>query len=119
MLALLLSSRELYIMHFTRAVYNFIIIAQYRTHNKKTLQYIHHALYRIDMLKDVFQSFRLKTKNSNTGHFNILKFHALVYFEENIRLYRYTDGYYTGVNSKAGHHYIVKAFYNLTNKRDL
>jgi len=53
------------------------------------------------------------------GHFNIPKFHALIHFKENIRLYGCADGYYTGVNGEAGHHYIVKAFYDLTNKRDL
>jgi len=52
------------------------------------------------------------------GYFNILKFHALVHFEENIRLYRCADRYYTGVNGEAGHRYIIKAFYNLINKRD-
>ena len=70
------------------------------------------------MLKGIFQSFHPKTKDSDIGHFNIPKFHALVHFKENIRLYKYTDGYYTGVNSKAKHHYIIKAFYNLINKRD-
>ena len=71
------------------------------------------------MLKGIFQSFRPKTKDSDIGHFNIPKFHALIYFEENIRLYRYVDRYCTNINSKAGHRYIIKAFYNLINKRDL
>ena len=71
------------------------------------------------MLKGVFQSFHPKTKDSDIGYFNILKFHALIYFEENIRLYRYIDGYYTIINSKARHCYIIKAFYNLINKQDL
>jgi hypothetical protein len=71
------------------------------------------------MLKGVFQSFHLKTKDFNIGHFNILKFHTLIYFEENIRLYKYIDRYYTSVNREARHHYIIKAFYNLINKRDL
>ena len=71
------------------------------------------------MLKGIFQSFCLKAKDSNTGHFNILKFHALIHFKENIRLYRCVDRYYTGANSKAGHHYIIKAFYDLINKWDL
>jgi hypothetical protein len=53
------------------------------------------------------------------GHFNILKFHALIHFKENIRLYRCVDRYYTGANGEAGHYYIIKAFYNLINKRDL
>ena len=52
------------------------------------------------------------------GYFNIPKFHALIYFKENIRLYRCADGYYTGANSEARHRYIVKAFYDLINKRD-
>ena len=71
------------------------------------------------MLKGVFQSFRPKIKDSDIGYFNIPKFHAFVYFEENIRLYKCADGYCTSINSKAGHCYIVRAFYNLINKRDL
>ena len=53
------------------------------------------------------------------GHFNIPKFYALVYFKENIRLYKYINRYYTSANSKARHRYIVKTFYNLINKWDL
>ena len=68
------------------------------------------------MLKGVFQGFRPKAKDSNTGHFNIPKFHTLVHFKENIRLYKYTNGYCTGVNSEARHYYIIKAFYDLINK---
>jgi hypothetical protein len=71
------------------------------------------------MLKGIFQNFHLKTKDSDIGHFNILKFHALVHFEENIRLYGCINRYYTSVNSEARHRYIIKAFYNLINKRDL
>jgi len=52
------------------------------------------------------------------GHFNIPKFYALVHFKENIRLYGYIDGYCTSANSEAGHRYIIKAFYDLINKRD-
>ena len=70
------------------------------------------------MLKGVFYDFCLRVKDSNIGHFNIPKFHALIHFKENIRLYGYIDGYCTGVNGEARHRYIVKAFYNLINKRD-
>jgi len=71
------------------------------------------------MLKGIFQSFHPKTKDSDTGHFNIPKFHAFVHFEENICLYRCADGYCTGANNEAGHCYIVKVFYDLINKQDL
>jgi len=79
---------------------------------------MHHALYQIDILKNVFQSFCLKANNFNMGHFNIPKFYTFVYFKENIRLYKCINGYYTNANNKTKHHYIVKTFYNLTNKRD-
>ena len=68
------------------------------------------------MLKGVFQSFCLKIKDSNIGHFNIPKFYTLIHFEENICLYKCVDGYYTSINSKAKYCYIVKAFYDLINK---
>ena len=77
---------------------------------------MHYALYWINMLKSIFQSFCLKAKDFNISHFNIPKFYTLIHFKENIRLYRYTDRYYTGINSEARHCYIVKAFYNLINK---
>jgi len=54
MLAPLLLSKKLYIIHFIKAVYNFIIIAQYYTHDEETLQYMHHVLYQINILKGVF-----------------------------------------------------------------
>ena len=53
------------------------------------------------------------------GYFNIPKFYALIYFKENIYLYKYINRYYTSANSEAGYRYIIKAFYNLINKRDL
>ena len=77
---------------------------------------MHYILYQIDILKGVFQGFRPKTKDFNTGHFNILKFYTLIHFKGNIRLYGCTNRYYAGVNNKAGHCYIVKAFYDLINK---
>jgi hypothetical protein len=71
------------------------------------------------MLKGIFQSFRLKIKDSDIGYFNIPKFHTLIYFEENICLYRCADGYCTSINGEAGYYYIIKAFYDLINKQDL
>jgi hypothetical protein len=67
-------------MHFIKAVYNFVTLAQYRTYNKDTLSYIEDALRRIDTLKYVFKSFRLKKKDSKLiRHFNLLKLYALTY----------------------------------------
>ena len=57
--------------------------------------------------------------NSNIGHFNILKFHALIHFKENICLYEYVDKYCTNANSETRYCYIIKAFYNLINKWNL
>ena len=80
---------------------------------------MHYALYQINMLKGIFQNFHPKAKDSDTGHFNIPKFHALIHFEKNICLYKCTNGYCTSINGKAGHYYIVKAFYDLINKQKL
>ena len=70
------------------------------------------------MLKGIFQGFRPKAKDFNTGHFNIPKFYTLMHFKENICLYGYTNRYCTGINSETRHHYIVKMFYDLINKQD-
>ena len=56
-LAPLLTLKAPFTMHFAKAVINFVLIVQYQTHNNKTLQYIEHALYRINSLKGVFWDF--------------------------------------------------------------
>lgn len=53
-IAPLLRTREPAAVLFTRAVMDFVLMAQYKTHSDATLAYIEHALYRMDKTKDVF-----------------------------------------------------------------
>jgi Plavaka transposase len=115
-LAPLLTSKAPYAMHFARATLDFVTMAQYRTHDEETLRYMEHALYRIDKLKGVFQGFRPRAKDSDEGHFNFPKFHAMTHFMDHIRQFGAADGYDTS-NGEAAHKYAVKAYWNRTNKQ--
>src|SRR6266436_3093147 len=56
-LALLLSTKVPGAMHCARAIIDFILLAQYKTHDDETLCYLEQALYRIDRTKVVFKRF--------------------------------------------------------------
>ena len=85
-------------------------------HDDETLEYLDHALYRIDRTKAVFKQFRPVDKATDEGHFNFPKFHAMTHYASGIREYGAADNFVTE-HSKAGHKYHVKAFYGRTNKR--
>jgi hypothetical protein len=103
-------------MQFTRAVLDFVTLAQYRSHDDETIKHMEHALNRIDKLKDIFREFR-RSKNGEEGHFNFPKFHVLTHYAGFIRQYGACDGY-DSAHMEAAHKYLVKTFYNRTNKRD-
>lgn len=52
----LLREREPYAIYFTKAVCDFVTIAQHRTRDE-TLDYLNDALKRINAMKHVFESF--------------------------------------------------------------
>ena len=115
-IAPLLSSKEPGAMHCAWAIVDFILIAQYKTHNEETLRYLDHALYRIDKTKVAFKALRPVDKVTDEGHFNFLKFHVMTHYTSCIRDFGAADGFDTE-HSEAGHKYHVKAFYGRTNKR--
>ena len=56
------------------------------------LNYIKHALYRIDNLKIIFVKYKSQNtardeNDENETHFNILKLHIIIYYVIFIRLY--------------------------------
>ena len=76
----ILCDRVLYAIYFTKAVYDFVTIAQYRTHDDETLSYLDDALKRINAIKHVFKLFRPRKKEEPlTGHFNLPKLYSLTY----------------------------------------
>lgn len=102
---------------FARAVLDFVMMAQYRTHDAETLRYMDHALYRMDKLKEIFRGFRPVDKDTNQGHFNFPKFHVITHYPEFIRRFGGADGSDTS-HPEAAHKYLLKAFYGRTNKRE-
>ncbi|KAI9750296.1 MAG: hypothetical protein M4579_006529 [Chaenotheca gracillima] len=113
----LLVARAPAALHFARALVDFVLLAQYRTHDEETMRYMSHALYRIDQLKGVFRDYRPADRETKEGHFNFPKFHAITHYMEFIREFGATDGFDTS-HSEAAHKYLVKTFYGRTNKRD-
>ena len=115
----ILCEKHPYAVHFTKAVCDFVTIAQYRSHDDDTLAYLDDALKRIDALKHLFQSFRPREKdNPCVGHFNLPKLHGLTHWRHFIKTRGSPDGYDTGPNGEAPHNFLLKVMYKLTNKRD-
>ena len=102
---------------FTRAIVDFVLLAQYHSHDEETLRYLSHALYRINQLKGVFRSFRPVDPNTGKGHFNIPKFHAMTHYHEFIQRYGVADNFNTE-HTEAAHKHLVKDFFDRTNKRE-
>ena len=52
-IAPLLTTKEPGAMHCARAIVDFILLTQYKTHDDETLRYLEQALYRIDKTKEI------------------------------------------------------------------
>ena len=61
---------------------DFIILSQYISHNKLTIQYLAAAIYRIDKIKDIFLPFQ--PNKAGLLHFNIPKLYTITYYLESI-----------------------------------
>jgi len=116
---LILCKREPYAIYFTRAVCDFVIIAQYRTHDNETLDYLDDALKRINAMKHVFELFWPRKRDELlTGYFNLPKLHGLTHWRHFIESRGSLDGYDTRLNREALHNFLLKEMYKLTNKQD-
>jgi hypothetical protein len=99
------------IMHFTRALMDFIMMAHYHSHDEETLEHMESALHRMNLLKDVFRDARKAkprkgkakphkgkatgdrtnaahknpSENQREGHFNFPKWPSMVLFPYVIR----------------------------------
>ncbi len=96
-------------------IVNFILIVQYKTHDKETLRYLDHVLYRIDKTKIVFKVLHLVDKTTDESHFNFPKFYIITYYTSYIWDFGAIDNF-DMEHSKARHKYHVKDFYRRTNK---
>ena len=107
-------------VHFTRAVTDFILLSQYCSHTDSTLQYMRHALMRMNKFKKVFARIRQSKQEKSRdveGHFNFIKFHAMSHYPGSIERYGAADNFDTQ-HSEAAHKFLVKEYFNRTNKRD-
>ena len=102
-------------MHFTWAVVDFVILSQYSSHDDDTLQYLQHTLFWMNRLKNIFCHLHSVNSDINAGHFNLLKLHVITHYAEHIWQYSTADKVDTKY-SEAVHKYLVKAFFNQTNK---
>ena len=102
-------------MQFTQAVVDFVILSQYSFHDNNTLQYLQHALFWMNRLKNIFHHLHSVNSDINTGHFNLLKLYVMTHYAEHIWQYNTADNVDTE-HSEAAHKYLVKAFFNQINK---
>lgn len=82
--AFLLAKAALIAIFFARAVMDFVLMAQYKTHDEDTLRYLKHVLYYINCLKRVF-CFVRSMKNGVESHFNFSKFYVISHYKDFIR----------------------------------
>ena len=99
---------------------NFVILIQYIFHDEETLNYIKHALYRMDNLKTVFVKYKFQNtardeNDKNETHFNIFKLHVIIHYVISIRLYNSVQSFDT-VYEKAIHKFLLKIFFIMTNR---
>ena len=103
-------------VHCARAMVDFVLLAQFRGHDEDTLGYLKHAMCRVNKLKFVFAAYRPTGGDSDVGHFNFPKWHMMSHYPEFIREYGAIDNFSTE-HSEAAHKYLVKSFFDRTNKR--
>jgi hypothetical protein len=114
----LLINKWFHALNFIRIFVDFVLIAQYRSHNEKILQYMNHVLYWMNCFKSVFRHLRSFDKDINEEHFNFSKFHVMSHYIDFIRKYETTDEYDIS-HDEIKHKYMLKKYYIRINKRDI
>ena len=102
-------------MHFTWAVMNFVILSQYNSHDDNTLQYLQYALFWMNRLKNIFCHLCFVNSDINAEHFNLFKLYVMTHYAEHIWQYDTADNVDTEY-SETAYKYLMKAFFNQTNK---
>ena len=103
-------------LQYAQTVMNFVLITQYTTHDEKILKYMKQAIYWMNCFKWAFVNYWPIDKKDKKPHFNISKLHSVTHYVNQIRLF----GSAVGMNSayfEATHKYLVKVFFNRTNKQ--
>ncbi len=81
-----------------------------RLHDDESLCYMNNAIYRINVLKEVFKQFQ------HDKNFNYLKFHVISHYMNFIQRYESADDFDTSY-MKIAHKFLIKDYYDLTNKQ--
>ena len=113
----LLVDSDLNLLYAGRAVVDFIMLARYRSHDEESLRYLSAAEYRMNLLKEVLRKYRPLDRETNEGHLNFAKWHAMSHCASTVRAYEALDGYSTQISEHA-HIGALKRVYSLTNKRE-
>ena len=104
------------VLDFCWALVDFILIAQYCSHDDTALGYLDQALMRINVYKEAFQSC-WRSKENLRGQFDFPKFHVMSHYFDHVWKFGTTDGY-NMAHYKANHKFMLKVFYDKTNKRE-
>ncbi|KAF8267150.1 hypothetical protein EI94DRAFT_1842165 [Lactarius quietus] len=99
------------LLRSTRALLDFLYIAQYPVHTDTTLELLTEALSRFHANKGVFSNLGLR------DHFNILKFHFMSHYVELIKALGTTDNFNTQYTERL-HIDLAKDAYAATNHKD-
>ncbi len=89
---------------------NFVMMTQYWLHDDESLRYMNNAIYRINVLKEVFKQFW------HDENFNYFKFHVISHYINFIQKYEDANNFDTSY-MKIAHKFLIKDYYDLTNKR--
>ena len=97
------------VMLFIRAILDFVTLSEYHSYTDETLEYLNHALERIDDLKYTLQL------SDGPINFNFPKFHVLSHYTNFIRYYGSLVNHNSSIQENF-HKILLKEYYNRTNK---
>ncbi|KZV66206.1 hypothetical protein PENSPDRAFT_689159 [Peniophora sp. CONT] len=95
----------------TRALLDFIYLAQYPEASEDTLTQLAAALKRFHKYKDVFETMGART------HFNLPKLHSLAHYVDSIKLFGTADNFNTSYSERLHIDY-TKSAWRATNRKD-
>ena len=101
----------------TWTIFNFTMLAQYVSNDNKTLQYMEHVLYRLEKTRIAFEHYWPINPKLCRLAFNYPKFHVISHFAQCIQNFSSVVNYDT-TPSKTAYKYLLKTFYNKTNKKE-
>ncbi len=98
-------------LYCAQALMNFVMMTQYWLHDDESLHYMNNAIYRINVLKEVFEQFQ------HDENFNYFKFHVISHYMNFIQRYEDADDFDT-FYMKIAHKFLIKDYYDFTNKQE-